>query len=301
MAVWELRRWARLGAAVAVAGVLVAGPAHAEVTDDWAAAPPGANDWGCVPTAEHPEPVLLVHGTWGNQRAWAGLAPQLKQAGVCVFSLNYGQKMFSVRGSEPGVYGTADIRSSAKEIAAFVGRVRKATGARRVDVVAHSQGGPLVRQYLRFEGGAELGPEVRRLVTLAATHHGTTADGLGQLLPSGSASATSDTVIAKMLGTAAAQQLAGSEFLRRLNAAGDTEPGIEYTAIATRMDHVVTPPEATFLQAGPGATVDNVWVQDVCPTDTFHHGILPDSPAVSYLVHEALDLPFAGTPCPSIS
>ncbi|MEV6278521.1 alpha/beta fold hydrolase [Nocardia sp. NPDC051832] len=294
----KLRRWVSAAAAIAAVGIAGVGPGHAETLDDGVFAPPGANDWRCVPTAAHPEPVVLVHGTWGNQSSWAELAPQLKAAGVCVFSLNYGRKRFSLRGSEPGVYGTADIRSSAKEIAAFVAQVRELTGAGRVDVVAHSQGGPLVRHYLRFEGGAQLGPAVRRLVTIAATHHGTTADGLGSLLPSGSAAAEADTVIAKVLGTAAAQQLAGSEFLRRLNAAGDTEPGIAYTAIATRVDRVVTPPEATFLHAGPGATVDNRWVQDVCPTDTFHHGILPESPAVSYLVHQALDLPFDGTACP---
>ncbi|MEU8898963.1 alpha/beta fold hydrolase [Nocardia sp. NPDC048505] len=280
-----------------VAGIAFA-PAHAETTVDGAAAPPGANDWTCRPSARHPEPVLLVHGTWGNQNTWNVLAPQLEAAGVCVYSLNYGHKRFSVRGSEPGVYGTADIRASAKELGAFVDRVRASTGAARVDVVAHSQGGPLVRQFLRFEGGMRPGPAVRRLVTIAATHHGTTADGLDHLLPGGSAAGPSDAVIARILGTAAAQQLAGSEFLRRLNAGGDTEPGIAYTAIATRVDHVVTPPEATFLRAGPGATVDNVWVQDVCPGDTFHHGLLPESPAVAYLVHRALDLPYSADRCP---
>ncbi|WP_306359847.1 hypothetical protein [Nocardia sp. CC227C] len=62
---------------------------------------------------------------------------------------------------------------------------------------------------------------------------------------------------------------------------------------------MVTPPEATFLRAGPRATVTNAWVQDVCPTDTHHHGVLPESPAVSYLVHRALGLPYLGTPCPA--
>lgn len=285
-----------------VAGMVAAAPAWADISRDGAFAPAGANDWGCVPTSARPEPVLLVHGTWGNQNSWDTLAPQLKDLGVCVFSLNYGHAPFSVRGSAPGVFGTADIRSSARELAAFVDRVRDATGAAKVDIVAHSQGGPLTRQYLRFEGGAYLGDasrnKVGRLVTIAATHHGTTADGLGQLLPTGSASGITDGVIARVLGIAAAQQLTGSEFIRTLNAAGDTEPGIHYTAIATRVDHVVTPPEATFLRAGHGSTVDNMWVQDVCPTDSFHHGILPDSPAVAFLVHQALGLNYSGDPCP---
>lgn len=296
-------RWGVVALAVAVAVLLAAAPAAAETGANWTTPPTGANDWTCVPAAAYPQPVLLVHGTWDNQSAWDTLAPQLKAHGVCVFSLNYGHAPTSMRGAVPGVFGTADIRTSAKEFAAFVARVRAATGAARVDIVAHSQGGPLARQYLRFEGGADRAAPARNkvdhLVTIAATHHGTTADGLGYLLPTGSASALSDGMIARVLGTAAAQQLASSEFLRTLNAAGDTEPGIHYTAIATRVDHVVTPPEATFLRAGVGATVDNVWVQDVCPTDTYHHGILPNSPAVAYLVHKALGLPYSDDPCPA--
>ncbi|PXX68539.1 lipase (class 2) [Nocardia tenerifensis] len=290
-------------AALAVTGMVAAVPAVAGVVEDGSVAPAGANDWTCVPNANRPEPVVLVHGTWGNQNSWDTLAPQLKSLGVCVFSLNYGHAPFSVRGSAPGVFGTADIRASAKELAAFIDRVRGVTGAAKVDIVAHSQGGPLTRQYLRFEGGADRGDpgrnKVDHLVGIAATNHGTTADGLGYFLPSGSASMVSDGVIARVLGTAAAQQLSGSEFIRTLNAGGDTEPGVRYTAIATRVDHVVTPPEATFLRAGRGATVENLWVQDVCPTDTFHHGILPESPAVAFLVHRALGLPFTGDPCPN--
>ncbi|QBS41436.1 lipase [Nocardia sp. CS682] len=289
--------------ALTIAGMVAATPAFAEVIEDGSIAPTGANDWACVPKATQPEPVVLVHGTWGNQNSWDTLAPQLKALGVCVFSLNYGHAPFSVRGAAPGVFGTADIRASAKELGEFIDRVRAVTGAAKVDIVAHSQGGPLTRQYLRFEGGASRGDPARNkvddLVTIAATHHGTTADGLGHLLPSGSAAGIADALIARVLGTAAAQQLTGSEFIRTLNAAGDTEPGVQYTAIASRVDRVVTPPEATFLRAGRNATVENLWVQDVCPTDTFHHGILPDSPAVAFLVHRALGLPYAGDPCPA--
>ncbi|WP_228003115.1 esterase/lipase family protein [Nocardia australiensis] len=299
-------RWCRfaidsLAVALALAGMVATPPAAADVSEDGSSPPAGANDWDCAPSATQPEPVLLVHGTWGNQNTWDTLAPELKARGMCLFSFNYGRAPFSIRGSAPGVYGTADIRSSAKELAAFVDQVRSATGAAKVNIVAHSQGGPLTRQYLRFGGGIYPGdPErnkVDRLVTIAATNHGTSAEGLGNLLPTGSASAPADAVIARVLGIAAVQQLIGNEFIHTLNAAGDTEPGIRYTVIASRVDRVVTPPEATFLHAGPGATVDNLWVQDLCPTDSFDHGTLPDSPAVSYLVHQALGLTRTGPAC----
>lgn len=270
---------------------------------DGSTPPAGANDWECRPSAAHPEPVVLIHGTWGNQNSWDVLAPQLKAQGYCVFSLSYGRAASSVRGAEPGVYGTADIRSSAKEVARFVDQVREATGTPRVDIVAHSQGGPLVRQFLRFEGGANrrdpADNKVDHLITIAATNHGTTAEGLGFLLPTGSAQAPILGLVAKYLGTAALQQLIDSEFLRSLNAAGDTEPGIEYTVIASRVDRVVTPPEATFLAAGFGATVDNVWVQDLCADDDFDHGALPASPTVGYVVQKALDPSYIGQSCHS--
>ncbi|WP_378733879.1 esterase/lipase family protein [Nocardia brasiliensis] len=257
--------------------------------------PEGSNDWACLPAAVHPRPVVLVHGTWGNQNDWNVLAPQLKAEGYCVFSLNYGRDTTSVLGALPGMYGTGDIRSSAGELAAFVDRVRAATGAAKVDLVGHSQGALMSRQYLRFDGGVD---KVDQLISLAGTNHGSAMRGVATRLPSGSASAGFAAGLTGIGGTAAAQQLVGSDFVRAVNAAGDTDPGITYTVIASTLDDASAPPEATFLRAGPGATVDNVWIQDLCPTDTFDHGALPQSPTVAYLVQKALDPDYTGNPCP---
>lgn len=268
---------------------------------DGSVPPPGANDWQCAPAAGHPRPVVLLHGTWGNQHTWDVLAPELAGQGYCVYSLNYGRDTASIFGAEPGVYGTGDIRNSAREVGAFIDRVRSATHAGQVDVVAHSQGGVVARQYLRFEGGADpAAPDnntVRNLITIAATNHGTTAEDLSYLLHTGSASGASDAAVTAVLGVAAAQQLVGSRFLRQLNAGGDTEPGIDYTIIASSVDEVTTPPELTFLRPGPYAAVHNIWVQSVCASDLTDHGRLPRSPTVIHIVEQALDPSTPGITC----
>ena len=103
--------------------------------------PPGANDWSCVPSAAHPRPVVLVHGLLANQSDnWQTISPLLANRGYCVFSLTYGTKAnVSFPGYQPG--GLATMEDSAQELAAFVDRVRSATGASHVDIVGHSAPG----------------------------------------------------------------------------------------------------------------------------------------------------------------
>ncbi|MFD0070161.1 esterase/lipase family protein, partial [Streptomyces sp. NPDC127574] len=52
----------------------------------------GWNNYSCKPSAAHPRPVVLVHGTFGNSvDNWLALAPYLTSRGSCGFSLDYGQ------------------------------------------------------------------------------------------------------------------------------------------------------------------------------------------------------------------
>ncbi|KUN07494.1 lipase [Streptomyces yokosukanensis] len=249
------------------------------------APPAGADDWSCKPTREHPRPVVLVHGTWANAYDnWGLMSPYLKQLGYCVFAVNYG--------GTPGnpIKATAHVPVSARQIADYVDRVLKATGAHQVDLVGHSQGGGLTpRWYLRFAGGTDPAHpdrnKVHSLVGLAPSNHGTTADGVGTLVtklglgkPAG-----------LLLGEAATDQLVGSEVNTTLDRDGDTQPGVEYTTIVTRFDEVVTPYTHQFLTPGPGATVKNILIQSVCPHDLSEHVSMAYDSNAAQLVRNALD------------
>ncbi|WP_031176250.1 esterase/lipase family protein [Streptomyces albus] len=222
-----------------------------------AAAAAGWNDYTCKPSAAHPRPVVLVHGTFGNSvDNWLGLAPYLVKRGYCVFSLDYGQLP-----GRPFFHGLGPIEKSAEQLSAYVDKVLAATGAGEVDIVGHSQGGMMPRQYLKFHGGAA---KVRALIGIAPSNHGTTLSGLAKLAdqfpPVGD--------VVEEIGPALLQQKEGSDFLEKLNAGGDTVPGVEYTVIATRFDEVVTPYRTQFLD---GPNVRNVRVQDLCPLDVSEH------------------------------
>ncbi|WP_328870310.1 alpha/beta fold hydrolase [Streptomyces sp. NBC_00287] len=217
----------------------------------------GWNNYSCKPSAAHPRPVVLVHGTFGNSvDNWLGLAPYLTKRGYCVFSLDYGQL--------PGVpffYGLGPIDKSAEQLDAFVDKVLAATGAAETDLVGHSQGGMMPRHYLKFLGGAA---EVNALVGIAPDNHGTNLSGLTNLLPY--FPGAEDLLSAATPGLA--DQIVGSAFLTKLNEGGDTVPGVRYTVIATKYDQVVTPYRSQFLD---GANVRNVLLQDLCPVDLSEH------------------------------
>ena len=220
----------------------------------------GWNDYSCKPSAAHPHPVVLVHGTFANATDnWLTLAPYLEARGYCVFSLDYGQLP-----GVPLVYGLGPIDQSAAQLQVYVDKVLAATGAAKVDLVGHSQGGMMPRYYLKFLGGAA---KVDTFVGIAPDNHGTTLDGLTKLLPY--FPGAEDVISSAAPGLA--DQVAGSAFLAKLNAGGDTVPGVHYTVIATRYDEVVTPYTSQFLS---GSDVHNVLIQNLCSVDLSEHALL---------------------------
>jgi triacylglycerol esterase/lipase EstA (alpha/beta hydrolase family) len=217
----------------------------------------GWNDYTCKPSAAHPRPVVLVHGTFANSvDNWLALVPYLENRDYCVFSFDYGQLS-----GVPLFYGLGPIDKSAEQLKTFVDKVLAATGAPETDLVGHSQGGLMPRYYLKFLGGAA---KVNALVGIAPDNHGTTLSGITNLLPYFPG-------IQDLLTTntpALADQVVGSPFLTRLNEGGDTVPGVKYTVLATKYDEVVTPYRSQFLS---GSGVHNVLLQDLCALDLSEH------------------------------
>ncbi|MEU0004739.1 alpha/beta fold hydrolase [Streptomyces sp. NPDC006314] len=244
-------------AALLLTAAVAAVPAATAHASDTAAPSRGWNDFSCKPSAAHPRPVVLVHGTLGNSiDNWLSLAPYLKDRGYCVYSLDYGRLT-----GVPLFHGLGPIDKSAEQLSAYVDTVLAATGAAEADLVGHSQGGMMPRYYLKFLGGAD---KVNALVGIAPDNHGTDLDGLTHLLPYFPGAEA----LIKATTPGLADQITGSAFLTKLNAGGDTVPGVHYTVLATRYDEVVTPWRNQYLN---GSDVRNVLLQDLCPLDLSEH------------------------------
>lgn len=246
------------------------------------AVPTGANDWACEPSAEHPNPVVLVNGTFENRYMnWAALSPRLKDAGYCVYAPNIGGKEGAF------LQGTGDITQSAAQLAAYVDKVRAQTGADEVDLVGHSQGGMMPRYYIKNLGGAD---KVDKLVALAPSNHGTSLSGLATM-----AKAVPGAI--DLVGKACKsceQQMTDSDFIKELNAGAETDPGVDYTVLATKTDWVVTPYTSSYLAEAPNVTQSKL--QDHCPRElTEHLGISYNQPSMQ-IVLNALDPAHAQQP-----
>lgn len=225
--------------------------------------PEGVNYWSCRPDGVRPFPVVIVHGTGGDRR-YDTISTALVAAGYCTFSLDYGNRGFE------------DIEASAGQLADYVDRVLGATGARRVSMVGHSQGGMMPRWYIRFLGGAG---RVEDLVGLSSSNHGSD-------LFAGPAAGAS---LVDPLCAACTQQASGSKFLARLNEGDETPGRVDYTQIQTAYDEIVVPYTSAFLAEGPRTT--NVTLQDLCPTNIAEHATIVADALTVRLVLLALESP----------
>jgi triacylglycerol esterase/lipase EstA (alpha/beta hydrolase family) len=265
----------RAGAGLLAAVLLAAG-----TTTTAAAAPSsGFDNWACKPSAAHPNPLVLLHGLGGNGPGnYSFLGPYLAAKGYCAFTLTYGQATPAIP-----VGGTVSIVQSSAQIEAFVDQVRAATGAAKVDLVGHSEGGfqslygPKVRGYAG---------KVGKVVALAPPTHGTTFAGLVSVGDYLGLRPLVDQVLRDFGCPACDEIIVGGSEVAKLTAGPIAQPGVKYTVIASRLDALVTPHETSFIRE-PG--VKNQFVQDTCPLDPVGHVGLAFDPTVAQLVANALD------------
>ncbi len=276
----ELKRAAL--AAVCATATLCALAASATAAAD--PPPAGANDFECEPSAAHPRPVVLVHGLGATMGAnWGYNSPRLAGAGYCVFALTYGQRSEQDNPAyQPG--GVERMEKSSKELKAFVAEVLDATGARKVDLIGHSEGTVMPRYYLERRGGVKF---VKRFIALTPLWRGTNLASLADFRDLASGFDLSGPIIDGVSGFCAScpQFLRGSDYLSDLNTDGEAIPGIIHTNIATRYDELVQPYTSGLMSDGG----TNIVVQDVCPLNFSEHLQVAFDPVVTQMFMNALD------------
>ncbi|MGY0007401.1 lipase family alpha/beta hydrolase, partial [Micromonospora sp. I033] len=224
--------------------------AHAEPTVETAATTTAAasSTADATPTgttglaAAGANPVIVVGGLIGISIAYEPIAARLRADGyrVSIYQL-------------PNL-GFGDIRESARALSSYVDQVRAATGAAKVDLVTHSEGGLVSRWYVKFLGGAG---KVDHYVSLGSPQQGTYVANIINFLGLGSCA-----------GIVACQQMSiGSSFLADLNGGDDTPGAVRWTTVRTWQDELVRPVDNATL--ADGAT--NVLVQAWCPLRIVGH------------------------------
>jgi hypothetical protein len=252
----------------------------------------GANN-GCKPSSAHPYPVVLVHATLADEGSnWVTLAPLLANEGYCVYAFNYGETAASfpvIPFITPGrIDGLGHIEQSAGELSSFVNKVLSKTGASKVDLVGHSQGGMMPNYYIKFLGG---GAKVHELIGLAPSNHGTTLSGLTTLLEAFPFASEITTGLLELFGAPSLpEQESTSAFIKKLFGSGDpVAAGVRYVVIETEHDEVVTPYTHAFLS---GSGVTNITIQSQCPKDPVAHvGMFDDSPSLQNVLNQLSSSP----------
>jgi triacylglycerol lipase len=228
--------------------------------------------------------VVLVHGLSASAPTnWGYIGPALHDEGYCVFALSYGLDP-RTRGLPYRPGGTIPMEQSSKELKEFVKRVLQETGARRVDLVGHSEGTVMPRYYLERRNGAK---RVKRFIAITPLWRGTNIAGIGDIVAADAPYGLDQPVIdlvASICGSCP-EFVRGSPYLNGLNSDGEAIPGIKHTNIITRYDELVQPYTSGIMSDGG----TNIVVQDVCPGDLSEHAAVAFDPAVLQMILSALD------------
>lgn len=175
------------------------------------------------PTDQAGRPILLLHGLFHNRSCWWLVKARLARAGLGpIYSLNLNT-------------WRSDVEPLTELVADKVDQIRMAHGVEQVDLIGHSMGGILARNFIQLRGGAA---KVRHCIGLATPHGGS------RLAP------FALTPLARVL-------MPGSEFLQRL-AAAPRPAEVRFTNIHSRHDNLVIPVEAALMEGTPCIEVSDI-------------------------------------------
>lgn len=244
----------------------------------------GSNDPACTPSAAHPDPVVILHGLGATYYEDLNvLQAYLAGQGYCTFAETYGAYP-----GFPYVGGVQHVAEGAAQIKDQILRVLAATGAAKVDIVGHSEGGFQSLYVTKTQGIAD---RIDSVVAIAPPTHGTTFGNLVNLAYLFGIRSQVSTVLNTFGCHACDDLITDGAAVKTLTTGPIAQPGVRYTVITSRYDELVTPTSTSFVQE-PG--VVNEYVQDFCPFDPVGHLNEAYDLNVWHLVTNALDPAHAG-------
>ncbi|KAI1075678.1 alpha/beta-hydrolase [Whalleya microplaca] len=238
-----------------------------------------ANDFACKSKRN---PVVLLHGLSANREVDLNMLQwELNRRGYCAFSQTYG-----AHGAVSWIGGLRSMADSAKDIAAFIREVKDKTGARKVDLVGHSEGGVQALYVPMAQAG--ISGIVEHVVALGPAVHGARYFGFTDLwYIGGEATRKIAKLVVDTLGCPACEDMAtdGAIYKAFKSAKKIVQDGNKATVIMSRSDTLVAPDVSKIEEKG----VNNVYVQDICPDDKVGHAGLMWDKSVWRLIFNALE------------
>jgi triacylglycerol lipase len=166
------------------------------------------------------DPILFVHGWSGSASNWNTMIGRFEKDGYSKSQL----RAYS--------YNTSQSNKTTAEtiVKSEVEKLKKETGASKVDIVAHSMGSLNSRWYIKFVKEGEV--NVDDWVSLGGPNHGTSAANI-------------------CFSTSCVEMRIGSTFLSELNAGDETPGAVNYGTWMSPCDEFINPDSSVALS---GAT-----------------------------------------------
>lgn len=161
------------------------------------------------------DPILFVHGFSGSSSNWNTMIERFEKDGWPKSYLS----AYTYNTSQSNKVGAE------KEVKSHVESLLKATGASKVDIVAHSMGSLNSRWYIKFNGGETT---VDDWVSLGGPNHGTETANF-------------------CFTTSCTEMRIGSKFLSELNAGDETPGTVNYGTWWSPCDEFINPDSSVSL------------------------------------------------------